>query len=67
MKKIKKCRKEVNKMVLKNKTITIPNYLVKKINNDIKDAQNARKNGDMGTPVEEVVLQMKKIIEGESI
>ena len=67
MKRIVTYRKEVNKIVLKNKTITIPNYLINKINSDIKEAQKARKNGDMGTPVEEVILQMKKIIEGEPL
>ncbi len=67
MKKIVSYRKEVNKIVLKNKTIAIPNYLLKKVNSDIKEAQNARKSGDMGTPVEEVILRMKKIIEGESL
>ena len=65
MKKSIKRRKEVNKMVLKSKEIFIPNFLIKKINNDIKEAQEARKNGNMGTPVEEVILQMRKIIEGE--
>lgn len=67
MKRIVTYRKEVNKILLKNKTITIPNYLINKINSDIKEAQNARKNGDMGTPVEEVILKMKKIIEGEPL
>ena len=54
-------------MILKSKEIVIPDFLMTKINSDIKEAQNARKNGDMGTPVEEVILNMKKIIEGESL
>ncbi len=58
-------RKEVKKMALKSEEIIISDSLMKKINSDIKAAQSARKNGDMGTPVEEVILQMKKIIEGE--
>ena len=65
MKKRIKCKKEVKKMVLKSKEIIIPDLLMKKIKSDIKDAQEARKKGDMGTPAEEVILQMRKIIEGE--
>ena len=60
-------RKEVRKIVQKSKEIVIPDYLMEKIKSDIKDAQEARERGDMGTPVEEVILQMKKIIEGEPL
>ena len=52
-------------MVLKRKTYTLPDFLLKKIEEDIKSAKQDRAKGNMGTPIEEVLLNMKKIIEGE--
>lgn len=65
MKKLILKRKEVKKMVLKRKTYTLPDFLLKKIEEDIKSAKQDRAKGNMGTPIEEVLLNMKKIIEGE--
>lgn len=63
MRYISSFRKEDKKVVLKYKD----NIINKKIINDIKCAKRDRLNGDMGTPVEEVLLNMKKIMKGENI
>lgn len=58
-------RKEVKKMIFKSKIYTMNELINKKIQNDIYSAKQDRLKGEMGTPVEEVLLNMKKIIEGE--
>ena len=65
MKKLILKRKEVKNMVLKRKTYTLPDFIMKKIQEDIESAKQNRAKGNMGTPIEEVLLNMKKIIEGE--
>ena len=67
MKNIFLSRKEVKKMAFKSKTYTLSEVINKKIENDIKLAKTDRKKGNMGTPIEEVLANMKKIIEGESL
>ena len=67
MKKIFLSRKEVKNMLLKRKTYVLPDFMMKKIEKDIKSAKKDRENGNMGTPIEEVLANMKKIIEGESL
>lgn len=67
MKNIFLSRKEVKKMAFKSKTYTLSEVINKKIENDIKLAKTDRKKGKMGTPIEEVLANMKKIIEGESL
>lgn len=54
-------------MAFKSKTYTLSEVINKKIENDIKLAISDRKKGNMGTPIEEVLANMKKIIEGESL
>ena len=54
-------------MAFKSKTYTLSEVINKKIENDIKLAKSDRKKGNMGTPIEEVLANMKKIIEGESL
>lgn len=49
------------------KTTILPDFINKKIEKDIELAKKERLNGDMGTPIEEVLFNMKKIIEGESL
>lgn len=65
MKKLTLKREEVKKMVLKRKTYALPDFVMKKIEEDIESAKQDRAKGNMGTPIEEVLLNMKKIIEGE--
>ncbi len=60
-------RKEEKRMTFKSKTNILNNVITQKINNDINCAKRERANGDMGTPIEEVLANMKKIIEGEAI
>lgn len=65
MKKLILKRKEVKNMVLKRKTYVLPDFIMKRIEKDIESAKEDRARGNMGTPIEEVLLNMKKIIEGE--
>lgn len=67
MKNIISYRKEEIKMILKSKTNLLDNLITRKINNDISCARRDRANGDMGTPIEEVLENMKRVIEGETI
>lgn len=53
-------------MKLKSKTLTLSDLVMKKIESDIKYAKEERAKGNIGTPIEEVLLNMKKIIEGET-
>ncbi len=54
-------------MNLKSNTAMITKSINKKIEKDIKIAQKDRLIGNMGTPIEEVLINMKKIIEGENL
>lgn len=67
MKNIILCRKEEKRMTFKCKSNLSNNIIIQKINHDINCARIERLNGDMGTPIEEVLVNMKKIIEGESL
>lgn len=67
MKKIISYRKENYKMYFKTETSVLANYINKKIEKDIKLAKNERLKGNIGTPIDEVLNKMKKIIEGESL
>lgn len=66
MKSVISYRKEENKMIYKNYNAT-KKAIIMKINNDINHARRDRLNGDMGTPIEEVLFNMRKILEGENI
>lgn len=66
MKKLNLKRNEVKNMKLKSKTLTLSDLVMKKIESDIKYAKEERAKGNIGTPIEEVLLNMKKIIEGET-
>lgn len=59
--------KEEKRMTFKRKSNILDNLIIQKINNDINCAKRERANGDMGTPIEEVLANMKKIVEGEAI
>ncbi len=50
-------------MNFKSKTNILNNTIIQKINYDINCAKEERLNGDMGTPIEEVLFDMKKFIE----
>lgn len=50
-------------MIFKRKSNPLNNIIINKINNDINSAKKERLNGDMGTPIEEVLANMKKIIQ----
>ena len=52
-------------MVLKYKACKLSDFTTKKIKNDIKYATEERANGNYGIPIEEVLLNMKRIVEGE--
>ncbi len=67
MKKLILKRKEVKKMIFKSKIYTIKELINKKIQNDIYSARKERAKGNMGTPIEEVLFNMRKILEGEGL
>lgn len=67
MKNVISYRKEEKTVTLKSKTNLLDNLITKKINNDINSARRDRAKGEMGTPIEEVLSNMRKIIEGEAI
>ncbi len=54
-------------MNLKGNTAILTKSINKKIEKDIKAAQKDRLIGNMGTPIEEVLNNMKKIIKGENL
>lgn len=67
MKNIYSYRKEVKKMIFKSKIYTMNELVNKKIQNDIYSAKKERAKGNMGTPIEEVLFNMRKILEGEGL
>ncbi|MBQ2917585.1 MAG: hypothetical protein IJE59_05460 [Clostridia bacterium] len=67
MKKLILKRKEVEKMIFKSKIYTMKELINKKIQNDIYSARKERAKGNMGTPIEEVLFNMRKILEGEGL
>ena len=54
-------------MNLKSNIAILAKSINKKIEKDIKIAQKDRLIGNMGTPIEEVLINMRKIIEGENL
>ena len=52
-------------MVLKYKACKLSDFTIKKIKNDIKYATEERTNGNYGIPIEKVLLNIKKIVEGD--
>lgn len=67
MKKIISYRNENYIMNYKTKTNILTNSINKKIKKDIYHAKTERLNGNIGTPIEEVLNKMKKIIKGETL